>query len=354
MVLSYLSNLNPEERERFFQRLDHELRGPLRKINTFCGFICEDEKEYNPKVLLPLRELADLAVGISVKLNSLARAKNETELQANLSEMEGLIDKCSGLFPEDHHFTNQDSLDNARRISLLLRRVDYTYRTFFNLGPSEHFSFRAYLKLFPFLNQAVLDEKKISFSDKTESFPFETESRDYELVMNNLLGNAITHGFPASLIVEDNREISIITRGNYTPYLVRVANNGVSIDTDRISRQSVERGLVAASDLEKPLADLESFIEQKGLYIPKTPEQYSGLVEKERRGFLLNQLIFLPKVTTSESGAETVHGTAQGIGLDLVKSLVEKNGGTVWVRSRLGDTRFYFTLPPEKVVNYRP
>ena len=354
MVLSYLSNLNPEERERFLQQLDHELRGPLRKINTFCGFICEDEKESNPNILSPLRELASLAAGISIKLKSLARAGNETELQANLSEMEGLIDKFSGLFPEDHSFTHQDSLDNAQRISLLLRRVDYTYRTFFNLGPSEHFSFRAYLKLFPFLNQAVLDEKNISFSDKTESFPFETESRDYELVMNNLLGNAITHGFPAALAVEDKREISVTTRGNYTPYLVRVSNSGINIDTDRISRQAVERGLVAAADLEKPLAGLENFIEQKGLYIPKTPEQYIGLLEEERRGFLLNQLIFLPKVSTSESGAETGHGTGQGIGLDLVRSLIEKNGGTVWVRSNPGDTRFYFTIPSERVVNYRP
>ncbi len=352
MVLSYLSDLNPEERERFLQQLDHELRGPLRKINTFFGFICDDEKGSNPEVLSPLRELADQVAGISLKLKYLARAGDETELQAHLSELEGLIDRFARPFPESFNFTHQDSLDNYQRIKMIWRRVDYTYRTFFNLGPSEHFSFRAYLKLFPFLNQAVLDEKSISFTDKTESFPFETETRDYELVMNNLLGNAITHGFSQAQ-VSGEREISVTTRGNYIPYLVRVYNNGVEIDTERISRQVVERGLITAADLERPLAGLESFIEQKRLYIPKIPEQYSGLSEGERRIFLLNQLVFLPKVTTSESGAETVHGTAQGIGLDLVKSLVEKNGGRVWVRSKPGDTRFYFTIPEERVVNYR-
>lgn len=352
MVLSYLSNLNLEERERFFQQLDHELRGPLRKINTFCGIICEDERERLPsEQLVPLRKLASYSANLSEKLRAIAQAEDREELQVLFSELRAAINQLNYGFSGITTLTHADSPDNYQRIELLRRRVVYTYRTLFGLGETEHFSFRAYLQLYPFLNREVLAKKGVSFTNDIENFPFETETKEYEIVLENLLGNALTYGFPEGSISEGDRKVSLITRGNYLPYLVRVVDSGVGIDTERIAQQAVRKSLISETELKSPLSGLKQTISQMGLFVPE--QLYVGLEESDRKDFLLNQLVFLPGLTTSAEGKEAVHGTSQGIGLSLVKLLVEVNGGEVWVRSKPGDTRFYFTIPLEKIVNYR-
>jgi len=67
--------------------------------------------------------------------------------------------------------------------------------------------------------------------------------------------------------------------------------------------------------------------------------------------------LFRINVKTQRAGTAGEKGT--GLGLILCKEFVEKNGGTIWVESKVGQgSRFMFTLPcmmipPEKEVSVR-
>lgn len=85
--------------------------------------------------------------------------------------------------------------------------------------------------------------------------------------------------------------------------VIEVADDGAGIGIERVLAKAVERKLV-------------------------TPEQAAGMSEREAL-----QLIFLPGFSTA-AAVTTVSG--RGVGMDVVRSNVEKVGGSVEVESRVG------------------
>lgn len=64
----------------------------------------------------------------------------------------------------------------------------------------------------------------------------------------------------------------------------------------------------------------------------------------------VREKLFTPQMSTLSKARKENKGA--GIGLLLVKSFLEKNGGEIWVESVEGESSsFYFTLPVEKPVN---
>ena len=61
----------------------------------------------------------------------------------------------------------------------------------------------------------------------------------------------------------------------------------------------------------------------------------------------IQEKLFTPQMEALSKEREDSKGA--GIGLLLVKGLLEKNSGEIWVESTLGfGSSFYFTLPIEK------
>ena len=85
--------------------------------------------------------------------------------------------------------------------------------------------------------------------------------------------------------------------------VIEIADDGAGIATTRVLAKAVERGLVTA-------------------------EQAAGMSEREAL-----QLIFLPGFSTA---AAVTHVSGRGVGMDVVRSNVEKVGGSVEVESRVG------------------
>jgi len=61
----------------------------------------------------------------------------------------------------------------------------------------------------------------------------------------------------------------------------------------------------------------------------------------------IREKLFIPQMNSLAIARKENKGA--GIGLLLVKGLLEKNGGEIWVESNVGEgSSFYFTLPIEK------
>jgi two-component system chemotaxis sensor kinase CheA len=84
---------------------------------------------------------------------------------------------------------------------------------------------------------------------------------------------------------------------------IEISDDGAGLNADRIRRKAVERGLI-------------------------TGEQAARLTERE-----IFNLIFLPGFSTAE---KVTNVSGRGVGMDVVKTNVEKIGGTVDVQSTLG------------------
>jgi two-component system, chemotaxis family, sensor kinase CheA len=84
---------------------------------------------------------------------------------------------------------------------------------------------------------------------------------------------------------------------------IEIADDGAGLDVERIRRKALEKGLV-------------------------TSEQAARMGEREAAN-----LIFLPGFSTAE---KVTNVSGRGVGMDVVKTNIEKIGGTVDVQSRLG------------------
>jgi two-component system chemotaxis sensor kinase CheA len=84
---------------------------------------------------------------------------------------------------------------------------------------------------------------------------------------------------------------------------IEISDDGAGIDLERVKQKALEKGLVA-------------------------PDQASRLSDRE----LLN-LLFLPGFSTAE---KVTNVSGRGVGLDVVKTNIEKIGGTVDIQNRLG------------------
>jgi len=142
--------------------------------------------------------------------------------------------------------------------------------------------------------------------------------RAVEKILGQLIHNAIRHGVetPADRVVQDKPEIGTVAvqfvRAGADGYQLSVQDDGRGLDHDKIRAEAVRQGVLKAEEA----ATLE-------------PRKLAGL-------------IFRPGFTTVSEGA-------RGIGMDVVRDLVNKAGGRVGIATKPGEyTRFRITLPHEK------
>lgn len=143
--------------------------------------------------------------------------------------------------------------------------------------------------------------------------------RTVEKILGQLIHNAIRHGVetPADRAVQDKPEIGTVAvqfiRAGADGYQLSVQDDGRGLDHDKIRAEAVRQGVLSANEAAK--------------------------IDPRK----LATFIFRAGFTTVDGGA------ARGIGMDLVRDLVNKAGGRVGIATKPGEyTRFRVTLPHEK------
>ena len=126
--------------------------------------------------------------------------------------------------------------------------------------------------------------------------------------LTHLVRNSVDHGIelPEDRVkVGKDRTGRLILRAFHEggQVNIEISDDGAGLNADRIRRKAVERGLI-------------------------TGEQAARLTERE-----IFNLIFLPGFSTAE---KVTNVSGRGVGMDVVKTNVEKIGGTVDVQSTLG------------------
>ncbi|MCC7367208.1 MAG: chemotaxis protein CheA [Chloroflexi bacterium] len=134
----------------------------------------------------------------------------------------------------------------------------------------------------------------------------------------HLLRNAIDHGVeqPADRIAAGKPEMAIVkltAEHVESSIVITVEDNGRGIDPAKIKAKSVERGLITA-EVAQRMSDAEAL-----------------------------ELIFAPGFSTAAAVTDI---SGRGVGMDIVRTNVERLGGTVEVQSKLGEgSRFFLRLP---------
>jgi chemotaxis protein histidine kinase CheA len=143
--------------------------------------------------------------------------------------------------------------------------------------------------------------------------------RVVEKILGQLIHNAIRHGVeaPADRVVQDKPESGTVAiqfqRVGPDGYQLSVQDDGRGLDHEKIRAEAVRQGVLN----EKVAANID-------------PRK-------------LASFIFRPGFTTVGEGG------ARGIGMDVVRDLVNKAGGRVGIATKPGEyTRFRITLPHEK------
>jgi two-component system chemotaxis sensor kinase CheA len=126
--------------------------------------------------------------------------------------------------------------------------------------------------------------------------------------LTHAVRNSLDHGIEPPDIREANGKdpegtlkLRALQEGSHV--IIEVADDGAGINVERVRQKAIERGLITA-------------------------ERASGLVERE-----LLQLIFLPGFSTA---AAVTNVSGRGVGMDVVRTNVEKIGGKVEIDSRAG------------------
>ncbi len=126
--------------------------------------------------------------------------------------------------------------------------------------------------------------------------------------LTHAVRNALDHGIETPDVREaagKNPEgtLSLRAAQEGSHVIVEVSDDGAGISHERIRNKAIERGLL-------------------------TPERAAQLAERD-----LLQLIFLPGFSTA---AQVTNVSGRGVGMDVVRTNVEKIGGKVEIESRLG------------------
>ncbi|RYZ64311.1 MAG: chemotaxis protein CheA, partial [Proteobacteria bacterium] len=126
--------------------------------------------------------------------------------------------------------------------------------------------------------------------------------------LTHIVRNALDHGLetPAERHASGKNEtgrIKIQSSQENGQVIIEVSDDGRGLSVDRIRAKVLEKNLV-------------------------TPEQLSGLSDREIQSF-----IFLPGFSTAASVSNL---SGRGVGMDVVKTNIERIGGTIELSSRLG------------------
>lgn len=162
-----------------------------------------------------------------------------------------------------------------------------------------------------------------------KNIEFEIEGQDTELdrtildeisdPLVHLVRNAVDHGveYPDERKKAGKSEVGHIklsARREKNNVIIEIEDDGKGIDVEVLKKKAVEKGLLSSFDVE-------------------------NLSEEEIR-----MIIFAPGFSTKESPTEI---SGRGVGMDAVKTAVEKLGGKVRVYSKKGEfARIRIDLPP--------
>ncbi|MBX7483601.1 chemotaxis protein CheA [Qipengyuania qiaonensis] len=136
--------------------------------------------------------------------------------------------------------------------------------------------------------------------------------------LTHIIRNAIDHGLegPGERIKTGKREIGLLkfaARQSGNQITLAITDDGRGIDTDRLAAKAVAAGIYSQSEIDR-------MSERRKLY-----------------------LIFEPGLSTAEK-VSSVSG--RGVGMDVVRSNIERVGGSIDVTSKPGEgTSFYLKLP---------
>ena len=123
-----------------------------------------------------------------------------------------------------------------------------------------------------------------------------------------ILQNAVDHGIEPCAerrAAGKNETASIIikTIKNGTDLLISISDDGIGIDSEALKTRAVEQTVIS-------------------------PEQASSMSETD-----IHQLIFAPGLSTAQHVTPTA---GRGVGMDIVKSNIEKSGGSITLKSSPG------------------
>ena len=162
-----------------------------------------------------------------------------------------------------------------------------------------------------------------------KNIDFEIEGQDTELdrtildeisdPLVHLVRNAVDHGIESSQEREKTGKgeighIKLSARREKNNVIIEIEDDGKGLDLELLKKKALEKGLLSPSEIE-------------------------NLTDDEVR-----MLIFASGFSTKEKVTEI---SGRGVGMDAVKSAVEKLGGKVRVHSKMGEyTRVKIDLPP--------
>ena len=136
--------------------------------------------------------------------------------------------------------------------------------------------------------------------------------------LTHLVRNSVDHGVEPPDVRENNgkpREGLLLLRAYHEggQVNIEITDDGGGINAQRVAEMAIKRGVV-------------------------TEEQVSRMAERE-----LLKLIFLPGFSTA---AKVTNVSGRGVGMDVVKTNIEKIGGTIDISTKLGEgTTFKLKVP---------
>jgi len=296
---------------------DRVVRVTATDIDRLMGFASESLIESRQ-----LHAFVDSLRGILQKQDRLAKALddlgNAVRTGAPQDEIAAQLADCRTYADECHQSLSDRSVDcdgHARRLD------DSSSRLYREVVASRMRPFSDVLSGFPRMIRDLARSlgKRVRLEVVGESTKVDRDILDrLEAPLNHILRNAVDHAMetPAERVAAgkpDEGCIRVDARHRAGMLLITISDDGRGIDTERIRRKSVERGLVAG-DLAARLTPAE-----------------------------LLDFIFLPGLSTAESVTEI---SGRGVGLDVVQTTMQEFGGSVRVFTELGrGTRFTLQLP---------